>query len=255
MKRKSPTLVGARKRARVSDGSSSPSPESPSRCVAAVKETLSIREQAEPYRLATVKFPIDDLTPEWTDGTNRTINAAHKRRLTRAFGQFGLDRMAEGNRLRLASTKEEVSRMMEELRRAGEVGANEGRRSDRERPWASFWDWVRINGTQVELMAGNHRVEALKDYLKQFPDAAHERWWLCDIYDRGAGWRPHFALASPLTGVQIPSPWSCPSNSVPTVTISPSLTAMLRFGPSWSLCPPTTQGGSFEAPLDRWKSR
>jgi hypothetical protein len=51
--------------------------------------------------------------------------------------------------------------------------------------WVSFMDWMLVNGRPAELMAGNHRMEALKEHLKQLKSADDERWWICDIYDQG----------------------------------------------------------------------
>jgi hypothetical protein len=43
-------------------------------------------------------------------------------------------------------------------------------------PWPSFMDWKRVNNYNAELMAGNHRVQALEEYLKPLGNAEHERW-------------------------------------------------------------------------------
>ena len=80
----------------------------------------------------------------------------------------------------------------------GEGGGGEGGGGDQDgttgtkwkhRPldsWPSFMDWARVNSQSVELMAGHHRVEALKAHLKERQaDTPEERWWLCDVYDQG----------------------------------------------------------------------
>jgi hypothetical protein len=46
-----------------------------------LKEIEFVYDQAEQYCLATAKFPVDALTPEWSIGTNKSTNEAHKRRL------------------------------------------------------------------------------------------------------------------------------------------------------------------------------
>lgn len=51
-----------------------------------------------------------------------------------------------------------------------------------ERP--SFDDQVKVNGAKAELMAGNHRVEALKDLLRRSKSEGDERLWICDIRQR-----------------------------------------------------------------------
>ncbi len=49
----------------------------------------------------------------------------------------------------------------------------------------SFQDWPKVVGDKAELIAGNHRVEALNKYLQLIGSGDEERWWVCDIYDKG----------------------------------------------------------------------
>jgi hypothetical protein len=185
MKRPSSTVTpSSRKRQRLSLDISSGSEEAPVDN-ATLTEMLSLHDQAEPYRLATVKFPIDALTAFWKDGSNRPINQIHKRQLCQLFKKPGLQRTEVGNRLRVACTKVEVERMMESLHRDRQVkehlvpGNKDG-------GLLSFQDWMHVIGVKAELMAGNHRVEALKEHLRQVGnEQQEERWWACDLYDRG----------------------------------------------------------------------
>lgn len=183
-----PEALDANKR-RPIPWSSSPPFEPPPRVVPAIQnregsEGSSVREQAEPYRLVTAKFPIDALTAEWKDGTNRPINPAHQRRLYQAFQTQGLHRTDVSHRLRLACTKVEVEAMMNLLWRRKQVD-QPWLKKDSEGSWPSFMDWKSVNAGDVELMAGNHRVQALKEYLKPVEKQELGRWWICDIYDRG----------------------------------------------------------------------
>ena len=50
-----------------------------------ILESVPLQQQAEPHLLATIKFPIDCVTAQWKDGSNRPINQTHKRRLYQAF--------------------------------------------------------------------------------------------------------------------------------------------------------------------------
>lgn len=143
---------------------------------------LSAREQAETYRLVTAIFPIHVLTPVWKQGTNRSLNIPHRRRLCQAFRQE-LHRTDPHNALRLVCTRSEVDRMISELKDQGESRTDWRQRTPD--AWPSFLDWQRVNPEPVELMAGHHRVEALKEYLKDQKDATGEGWWLCDVYDQG----------------------------------------------------------------------
>lgn len=34
-------------------------------------------------------------------------------------------------------------------------------------------------------MAGQHRIEALKDYVKQTHSDSSDLWWICEFYDKG----------------------------------------------------------------------
>ena len=158
----------------------------PSDTSSSSRQQLSVREQAEPYRLITAIFPIDVLTPVWRHGTNRPIHNSHKRHLCQAFRE-GLYRIDAKNALRLVCTQDEVARMMTELeRQGGGHRAREDWKYRRSDSWPSFLDWARVNDQPIELLAGHHRVEALKTYLKEERlNAPEERWWLCDVYDQG----------------------------------------------------------------------
>lgn len=144
--------------------------------------SLSIRDQTEPFRLVTAIFPIDALTPIWKEGTNRALNVPHKRRLCQAFRKE-LHRADLHNALRVLCSRDEVDRMMAKLAEGGKASGDE--ESGVGKAWPSFMAWAQVNTEPVELMAGNHRVEALKEYLKSHHNAVGERWWLCDVYDRG----------------------------------------------------------------------
>lgn len=49
-----------------------------------------------------------------------------------------------------------------------------------------FSDWFKINsGEKVEILAGQHRLEALRKYVAQTGAEASELWWPCNIYDQG----------------------------------------------------------------------
>lgn len=45
----------------------------------ALPESTAIEERAEPFRLMTVKFPIDDVTAQWNMGSNCDIDVKHVR--------------------------------------------------------------------------------------------------------------------------------------------------------------------------------
>lgn len=158
-----------------------------------LKHSKSVREQAEPYRLATVKFPIDALSAIWSVGANRPINESHKRRLGAIFREQGLRRSDINNRLRVACSKEDVEKMKDAMG-PGNVEADAlfplEDVSTKEHAWPYFKDWMEVVGKEAELMAGNHRVEALKEMLSRSGGGDDERWWLCDLYDKGSSLQP-----------------------------------------------------------------
>ena len=160
-------------------------PESEDKPSYEIPESVPLQQQAEPHLLATVKFPIDCVTAQWKDGSNRPINQTHKRRLCRAFQTPpGLLRTDPQHRLRLACRKSEVRKMMDALEREGFRRASQ-LALDPSNEYPSFMNWAEVVGTQVEMMAGHHRVAALKDYLEAKKAGPAERWWICDVYDQG----------------------------------------------------------------------
>jgi len=143
---------------------------------------LSLFDEAEPYRIATACFPIRVLTPKWKQGRNRAPSTPHILQLRKSFDK-GLYRTDLSNTLRVACSPEHVDRMTAELKRQGDTRADWKQRTPN--AWPSFWEWQSVNPEPVELMDGQHRVEALKEYLKDRKDAEDEAWWLCDVYNQG----------------------------------------------------------------------
>lgn len=147
---------------------------------------LSIHQQAEPYRLTTVRFPIDALSARWGKGKNRPIDEHHKHELHESFRTQGLLRTDSKNWLRIACAKGDVDRMEAALQAGKGPGDKQEGTESETASWPSYMRWREVNAeVQVELIAGNHRVAALKDYLQDEPAAVDERWWICEVYDRG----------------------------------------------------------------------
>jgi len=133
----------------------------------------------------TVQFPIDALTPKWSIGINRPVDRSHVHTLRRIFTEQGVRREEPANRLRIICTKHEVERMMTYLAQDQSQPPKTHPDNSSRRSWPNFCDWPQVNNTKVELMAGNHRVEALKEYLEGTKSSGEDRWWICDIYDKG----------------------------------------------------------------------
>lgn len=154
-----------------------------------VDVTASLTQQVERYRLVRAKFPIDCVTAAWSKGSNRSISEAHCDQLRKAF-ESGLYREDPQHCLRLACSKDEVDRVLAHLQAQGQPTNFD----DHLRPWVDFMDWAKVNDRPAELMAGAHRVKALKTFLKKHgydEGDQSQRWWVCEIYDQGRSRRSH----------------------------------------------------------------
>jgi len=149
----------------------------------------SIREQAKPYRLATVKLPIAALTSTWRIGSNRPIDAKHVQDLCRIFEEQHLQREQVENHLLVACSREDFEQMMSSLQNAKE---DRPALEESSPSWPDFSDWISVNNSPVEIIGGQHRVEALKVLLARIskrPGASTvskvQSWWICEMYDQG----------------------------------------------------------------------
>jgi hypothetical protein len=149
-------------------------------------DTKSILDQAEPYRLATARLPLNALTQVWTIGSNRPVDLKHAQSLCRIFKEQNLQREPQQNRLRIACSKAAVQRMLDYLAQTNKSTSTS--LSD----YLFFDDWMTVNQAPAEIMAGQHRVEALKLFLRQLTAQSgndtiekEHSWWICDIYDIG----------------------------------------------------------------------
>jgi hypothetical protein len=142
----------------------------------------SVRDLAKKHLILSAKFLVDDLTPEWTDSRNRELDPRQVNTLCKVFEERKLQRESEQHRLLVLCSGEEVRRMRAHVEQAGAAATSS--------PWLWFGDWAKVIGAPAELMAGQHRVAALKaffakkDRLTGSADPA-PLWWVCDIYDRG----------------------------------------------------------------------
>jgi hypothetical protein len=137
-----------------------------------IEQSQSVWERAQPYLLVVAKMPLDMLDTQWTVGRNRAVNPKHVRKLKEAFASVGIERSAPENRLRLICSAEEVRRM----------------EAVHPKPWADgaapFLDWAEHND-KVEVVAGQHRIRALQEYVRERRAPATELWGACGLCDRG----------------------------------------------------------------------
>ena len=166
-----------------------PSPKSNKRHRVDVKDMDSLHDQAKQYRLVTASFPIDSLDPNWSFGTNRAIDEAHKRRLCQIFKDEGVLRRDARHRLHVACSKAQVQKMLDYLKQRDSqplpVVTATGDAGEADAQWLCFEGWDIVVGEKAELIAGHHRVEAFKEHLRRLQSPESERWWVCNIYDKG----------------------------------------------------------------------
>ena len=148
------------------------------------QEIASAREQARPYLLATARLPLAALTSAWRTGQNRPLNPQHVQDLCSVFEKGGLARSSEKNYLLAACSAAAVATMREYLQAAGEIDDFDGPlRDDSPLPF-NYWPQVTDN-ERAELMAGQHRVAALRKYVEENGFEEDELWWTCELYDQG----------------------------------------------------------------------
>ena len=51
--------------------------------------------------------------------------------------------------------------------------------------YPSFKGWDIIIREKAELIVGNYKIEALKEYLRRLKSLKNKRWWICDVYNKG----------------------------------------------------------------------
>lgn len=143
-----------------------------------LQDGTSTRQQAERYRLVTAKISLDALICTWAKGMNRHVNRQHVSKLARIFKQGTLQRQTEENYLLVQCSAISVARMISHLEAKGHDPQPD--------QVLSFDAWLSVNcGEKVEVMASQHRIEALREYVKQIGGNAKELWWVCNFYDRG----------------------------------------------------------------------
>ncbi|KAM0541484.1 hypothetical protein ACHAPJ_013219 [Fusarium lateritium] len=142
-------------------------------------EVDSLREQASPYCLAIAELPIELLDYSWSRGNNRPLDRNHVANICRSFQQGGLARGSEEHYIQVSCSAAAIEKMTRAIPEtdSGNPSKNHVR---------SFRHWADVNDERPELMAGQHRIEALRDYVKQTHSAPCELWWICEFYDKGA---------------------------------------------------------------------
>ncbi|KAH7459119.1 hypothetical protein FOMA001_g20261 [Fusarium oxysporum f. sp. matthiolae] len=171
--------------------SSSPPPPSPSSKPAkspkpspqTFTEVDSLRKQAEPYRLAVAELPIHLLDSSWSRGSNRPLDRNHVAHLCRSFQNGGLARRAEQHYIQVSCSAAAVQKMINTIPHPDRSNDDDVQ-NQHQYDLLSFRNWADFNDEKPELMAGQHRIEALKDYVKQTNSDSSDLWWICEFYDK-----------------------------------------------------------------------
>lgn len=162
-----------------------PSPSKPAKSPKPAPQTFtevdSLRKQAEPYRLAVAELPIHLLDFSWSRGSNRPLDRNHVAHLCRSFQNGGLARRAEQHYIQVSCSAAAVQKMIINAL----PDTDQSHIQDRRQHVLSFRNWADFIDERPELMAGQHRIEALKDYVKQTHSDSSDLWWICEFYDKG----------------------------------------------------------------------
>lgn len=134
----------------------------------------SLYEEAAPYLITTARVPFDALDPTWSQGTNRPINKQHVQRLYEILVEQTPDRESAEHHIRGKCKRADVDRM---LRRAAAAPHSSTA------PYARFDLWSEVNESKIELIAGQHRLQAFAEYARREKLPPDELWWVCEIYD------------------------------------------------------------------------
>ncbi|WYZ36255.1 hypothetical protein EsH8_XII_000005 [Colletotrichum jinshuiense] len=160
----------------------------------AFREGDSVKERARLFLLSVAEMPVDVLNTTWSVGQNRPIEQDHVHEPKEMFKKGGLERRAPENRITALCSADEVHRMRAALN---------GRREE------CFLDWAAVNEGTVEVMAGQHCIKALRDYIGETGTPPTELWWtdpgLPD--NHGQIWTQLLSIASKAAAVALaPTP-------------------------------------------------
>ncbi|KAG6178740.1 hypothetical protein E4U36_006198 [Claviceps purpurea] len=128
--------------------------------------------------IITARMPIKLLTTNWSLGSNRPLDPRHVQNLKKSFVELGgPKRDLEAHYLKVLCTGAEVKRMTKKLDLPDVTKQAEG--------MPDFTIWPVVNGREpLELLAGQHRIRALEEWVKDAKLGEEELWWPCKFYDR-----------------------------------------------------------------------
>ncbi|KAG5931152.1 hypothetical protein E4U60_006401 [Claviceps pazoutovae] len=159
-----------RRRESVSDGEESSDSARGERHTVRSQAQRPARELKHAESIVTVRMPTKLLTTTWSLGSNRPLNRRHVQKLKKAFLELGGPRRdLKEHHLKVLGTSAEVKRMMNELGSQNGAKQAEG--------MLDFTTWPDVNGReQLELLAGQHRIRALEEWVKDAKLGKKELW-------------------------------------------------------------------------------
>jgi hypothetical protein len=197
-----------------SSRSHSPPPPSPG------PDAQTVKEQAQSYLLGTLPIHVDSLSAEWAKqfGSNRSINSRHVQDLVEQFQAYGVHRTSVENRLQVSCSLSDwhvirdhylaVWKLNKDSTPA-HITNNRSRRSNdlfsqlsadqrgtlfSTKPACPpdqipvIGDWFHVTSHHLELLAGQHRVAALRAHLRATVSSRsaidQQLWWMCDVYNQ-----------------------------------------------------------------------
>ncbi|PON19955.1 hypothetical protein TGAM01_v211180 [Trichoderma gamsii] len=167
-----------------------------------IEELSSARTLASSHLLAVAKLPLDVLSTRWSEGKNRPVDEDHIDKLRRSFINRGFGRLDQENYMKVTCSAEAVDAIKAHLRKrahsAGDPVVSPGGGQTTSQKQSSepldFRAWAEVTDELAELLDGQHRLKAAHQALGA--GNSSEKWWTCEIYNKGMkSWNaPGYAL-------------------------------------------------------------
>ncbi|KAF4997267.1 hypothetical protein FGRMN_3979, partial [Fusarium graminum] len=147
-----------------------PEPSKPKAPPPSFIESCSIRKQAEPYRLAIASLPISVLNCSWSYSANRELDPKHIDQLFQSFCYGQLDRQSPENYIQVLCDASTYNRVLQ--------ASNERNLTSTAYQIPLLYDWGTATSEQPEVLAGQHRIEALQRYAKHTGASPDSLYWI-----------------------------------------------------------------------------
>jgi hypothetical protein len=156
-----------------------------------IEELSSARTLASSHLLAVAKLPRDVLSTRWSEGKNRPVDEDHIDKLRRSFINRGFGRLDQENYMKVTCSAEAVDAIKAHLRKsahsAGDPVVSPGGGQTTSQKQNSepldFRAWAEVTDELAELLDGQHRLKAAHQALGA--GNSSEKWWTCEIYNKG----------------------------------------------------------------------